>query len=199
MGSEMCIRDRGKDVTGRSPRTLRELGVAYIPEDRVRFGVAPGLSVEENLVLRSYYREPFSGKIMLRRLRIEEWAERLISEYRIVAPSLKSPAKLLSGGNLQRLIIARELSGRPKLIVAAHPTYGLDVASAEHVRRVLLEHRDRGAAILLVSEDLDEVLNLSDRVAVMSSGRFTGILSTGEATPEKVGLLMAGGLRSGKA
>ncbi|HIC95060.1 TPA: ATP-binding cassette domain-containing protein, partial [Candidatus Bipolaricaulota bacterium] len=184
----------GRDMTNRSPREIAASGVAHIPEERLRRGLVPGMSVAENLVLKDYCVPPFSrGPFgLLDRRAIIARAEGAIKEYQIMTPSYNTPAKLLSGGNIQRLILARELSGSPRLIIAAHPTYGLDVGATEQIRGLLLEQRDHGAGVLLISEDLEEILSLSDRILVLFAGRAMGLLKAGEAEPEELGLLMAG-------
>lgn len=159
-------------------------------------GLVPDMSVAENLILRDYRRPPFCGRLFLNLDLITQHAERLIADYGIMTPSLHTPAKLLSGGNIQRLILARETSGQPRLIVAAHPTYGLDVGATEQIRRLLLEQRERGTAILLVSEDLDEIMELSDRIAVMFEGHIVGIVDAEEADVEEIGMMMVGGTRA---
>lgn len=181
-----------KDVTNRSPRFITELGVAHIPEERIRLGLSPNLSVEENLILKTYYIAPYSDGIFLNTSYISSVTKDLMAEYDIMAPSPSIPAKQLSGGNIQRLILARELSGEPRVIIAAHPTYGLDVGATEYVRKRLLEERKRGAAILLISEDLEEILALSDRVAVIFEGTIMGIVAVEEANIDEIGLMMAG-------
>ena len=192
------IKIRGRDVTGKTPADTMELGVAFIPEDRARLGVALGLSVAENLILRDYRRRPFRRGPFLDIGYIREWANKLVAEYGITTPSLDTPAGALSGGNVQRLILARELSRKPKLIIASHPTYGLDVAATKYIRSLLLAQRDAGAGILLVSEDLDEVLELSDRVGVMRDGRIVGIVRPSEIDMETLGLMMSGGTEEGE-
>ncbi len=187
------VRIGGVEVSGRSPREILSLGVSFIPEDRVGVGIVPDLSVEENLVLRSYFKPPFSRGLMLDTSYISGWSKKLMKEYNIIAPSLKTPAGVLSGGNVQRLILARELSYKPKLIVASHPTYGLDLAATEYIRSLLASQRDRGAAVLLVSEDLEEIMALSDRIAVMFEGGFVGgVHNASEVDSEKLGKMMCG-------
>jgi len=189
----------GVDVTGKSPREIAELGVAFIPEDRIKMGIVPELSVEENLILRNYHKPPFSKGPFLDLKFISRWSKELVNEYGIITPSLKTPAGVLSGGNIQKLILARELSMKPKLIVAAHPTYGLDVAAAEYIRSLLVDQRNKGAAVLLVSEDLDEIIELSDKVAVMYDGEIVGdILNASEVDIERIGLMMSGTWARGK-
>ncbi|MDR7522566.1 MAG: ABC transporter ATP-binding protein [Armatimonadota bacterium] len=186
------IRVLDRDVTNRPARTIYETGVAHIPEDRLRMGIVAGLSVAENLVLKSYRDPPFSRGPVLDRRAIEAFARRMIAEYEIVTPGPQTPARLLSGGNIQRLILSRELSAQPRVIVAAHPTSGLDVSATEQIHALLLRRRREGAAILLVSEDLDEILALSDRVAVLFSGEIIGILDAAAADRERIGLMMMG-------
>jgi len=182
----------GEDVTNRSPREIIEKGVAHVPEERLQKGLAPNMSVAENLVLKDYRRFPFSKGFLLDYQSIAEFAEDKIARYGIMTPSKDTPAKLLSGGNIQRLILARETSGQPRLIVAAHPTYGLDIRATDYIRHLLLEQRAKGVAILLVSEDLEEVLCLSDRIAVMFEGEIIGLVDAEEAQVEEIGLMMAG-------
>jgi simple sugar transport system ATP-binding protein len=184
----------GKDITNKPPREISELGVAYIPEDRMKFGIVQNMSIAENAVLKRYHKEPFSSRKILRYERIVEFAENLMEEFGIVAPSVHTPAKNLSGGNVQRLVAGRELSGNPKLIVASNPTHGLDISATEYIRNLLIAHRDNGSAILLVSTDLEELLELSDRVAIMFEGRFSGIFKPGEVSSEELGLMMSGGV-----
>jgi len=185
----------GQDRTNRSPKEVIEMRVAHIPEERIRMGLIPNMSVAENLILKNYRESPFSNKLFLNLTVIDQKAEKLISEYNIVTPSKKTQAKLLSGGNIQRLILARELCEEPRLIVAAHPTYGLDVGATEYIRTLLLKQREEGAAVLLVSEDLEEIMSLSDRIAVMFEGGFMGIVPAESAEVEEIGLMMAGAKR----
>lgn len=183
----------GKDVTNRSPREIADLGVRHIPEDRRRVGVVEGMCVAENMILRDYRFPPFSNHGVLNLKYIGEHSEKLVKEFEILAPDIwNTEVRILSGGNIQRLILARELWTEPKLVVAFHPTYGLDLKALRHTHRLFMRLREKGTAILLVSEDLEEVMGLSDRVAVMFEGRFTGVLDAQEATVEKVGRLMTG-------
>ncbi|MFH1610189.1 MAG: ABC transporter ATP-binding protein [Candidatus Bipolaricaulota bacterium] len=190
--------DRGRvemserDVTNTSARAVANAGVAHVPEERLRMGVVPGMSVEDNLILKRHHRPPFSYGPLLQLGRIRKVAQAAIEEYGIATPGPRTPAKLLSGGNIQKLILARELAGEPALIIAAHPTYGLDVGATEQVRRFLLRCRDRGGGVLLVSEDLEEILELADRIAVMFRGEIMGTVPAAEADLEEIGLWMAG-------
>ena len=186
------IRILGENVTNRSANVVTQLGAAYIPEERIRVGVVQGMSVSDNMVLKSYRSSSFANGFWLKKNYIEEYSKGLVSEYNIVTPSPQAPVTLLSGGNIQRLILAREISGNPKLIIASHPTYGLDVGATEQIRRLLLEQRKNGAAVLLISEDLEEVLSLSDRIIVMFNGAFIGEMPAEKANVDEIGLLMAG-------
>ncbi len=182
----------GKDVTNASPRKFVDAGVAYVPEKRVEVGLVPTMSVKENLILKDYRVPPFSKRLFLDRGAINRSAKEKISRYNVITPSPDTPAGILSGGNIQRLILARETSGEPKLLIATYPTYGLDVGSIESVRELLLKQRERKSAILLISEDLDEIMMMSDRIAVMYEGKIMGIVDAGEVTREEIGLMMTG-------
>jgi simple sugar transport system ATP-binding protein len=148
--------------------------------------------IDENLVLGKHRSAPFYRNPFLDQRQIEAFAVEKIKEYEIMTTSHRQPTRVLSGGNLQKVILARELSQQPKCLVVSQPTRGLDVGATEYVRRRLLEQRDRGAGILLISEDLDEIFNLSNRIAVIFKGRIMGILDAEQATLEQVGLMMAG-------
>jgi simple sugar transport system ATP-binding protein len=182
----------GKDMTNSSPRRIAQQGVAHIPEERMRMGIIPNMKVSENIALRNCRNHPFAKGLFLDIDYIKEHSERLVAEYHVMTPSVDTPVKFLSGGNIQRLILARELSGDPKLIIAAHPTYGLDVGATEQIRQLLLRQRQRGAGVLLVSEDIEEVMSLSDQVAVMFEGKIVGKMSIEEADLEDIGLMMTG-------
>jgi ABC-type uncharacterized transport system ATPase subunit len=190
--SSGMVRLMGEDITNQPARSIADRGVAHIPEERVRRGLVPDMSVADNLILRSYGSPPYSGGFFLDKDSITRNAEALITKYGIVTPGPASPGKLLSGGNIQKLILARELSGDPRLVIAVHPTYGLDVGATEQIRELILGQRSRGAAVLLVSEDLDEVLTLSDRIAVIFEGQLVGIVNSAQAEAHEIGLMMAG-------
>ena len=190
--TEGSVRVDGKALRA-DPRAAIAARVAYVPEDRLGTGVAPSLSIASNLVLKSY-RGPHSSRGPLLRLRrIRASAVELIHRYRIAAPGPAAPARLLSGGNLQKVVLAREFSGRPRLLVAASPTRGLDVGAIETVHAYLRDAAADGVAVLLISEDLDEILLLADRIAVLYEGAIVGSTSRAEASVEELGLLMAGG------
>ncbi len=187
-----CIRLEGEEITNRSPREVIDKGVAYIPEDRMGAGLVMNLSVAENLILKGYRRAPISNRFFLDSDTIANWAQELVQAYDVMTPGIQTRTRLLSGGNLQKLILAREMSSDPTLMVAVYPTRGLDVGATEAVRRLLLEQRDAGGSILLISEDLDELLSISDRVAVLYEGRIMGVVDAQDATTEELGLMMAG-------
>jgi len=185
------VRILGRDLTGRPAREVFETGVAHIPEERVRMGIVPAMSVAENLVLKHHRQPPFSRGPVLDPEAVDRFARRMIVEFDIASPGVHAPARVLSGGNIQKLILARELARRPGLIIAAHPTAGLDVGATAQIHRLLLGAREDGAGVLLVSEDLEEILALSDRVAVMFGGRIVGLVPP-SAPRAVIGLMMAG-------
>ena len=175
-----------------SPLAMIEAGVAYVPEDRSATGSAPNLSIADNLALKAYRRPPLGSKGLVNRRQMRVHARRLIHEYDIATPGPQTPARKLSGGNLQKVILAREISSQPALIVAAYPTRGLDIGATENVRNLLLNERNNGTAVLLISEDLDEIFALADRIAVLYEGRIVGEVAGAEADLETIGLMMAG-------
>jgi len=181
-----------KDVTNHTSKYVADIGVAHIPEERMRRGLFGGLTVAENLIIGNHQDETFSNGIFLKNDAIQKHANRLIEEYNIATSGPNTPAKYLSGGNVQRLILAKKLSGKPKLIIASHPTSGLDVAATEQIRKRLLEEQKRGAAIILFSEDLNELFELSNRMTVMYRGRIMGTFNTNEVRIEEVGMMMTG-------
>jgi simple sugar transport system ATP-binding protein len=182
----------GVGATGASPLERIRLGLGFVPEDRLGMGLAAGLSLEDNLVLKSYRSPPYCRGPFLVAGAISRRARELIATFEIRGARAGFPVRLLSGGNLQRAILAREIGGGPRLLVAASPTRGLDVGAAQAIHRLLLEQRDGGMAILLISEDLDEIHALSDEVLVIHRGEFVGRLSAAEFDAARVGLLMAG-------
>lgn len=190
----------GVDLGRLSPREARRLGVAYIPEDRRTEGVVGTMSVTENLVLRQVRDPEFARGPLIAWGRAEAFARKSVESFDIRTPSLGTQARSLSGGNVQKIVLARELAGEPRLVVASHPTYGLDVGSAAHTHERLLAQRERGAAVVLISEDLEELRLLSDRVAVMFAGQVVGVLDAEEAATEaglaRLGLWMAGSVEA---
>ncbi len=187
------VRVRGRRLRGGDPRAAISGGIAYVPEDRLGTGVAPGLSLASNVVLKSYRSAPVSRGPLLQLRRIRDLAQRVIQNYDVRASGPDVPAWQLSGGNLQKVVLAREFSGDPVVLVAAAPTRGLDVAGIETVHEYLRAAAGRGVGVLLISEDLDEILALADRVAVMYEGELVGERDAATATVEELGLLMAGG------
>lgn len=182
----------GRDMTNHSPKEIIEQKVTYIPEDRVTEGLILDFTVADNLILKNFSSHPFSNRGLLNDKEIKRYADELISEFDVRTPSGYTPAKNLSGGNLQKLVLARELSQAPHLLIAAQPTKGLDVGASEYIRKKLIEQRGKGTAILLVSEDLDELLALSDRIAVMYEGEVTGLIERKKVSIEDIGLMMTG-------
>ena len=185
---EVC----GRRLSGGDPREAISAGVAYVPEDRLGTGVAPSLSVASNVVLKSYRGPPVSSGPLLRFGRIRELARGVIDRYDVRTSGPNAPAWQLSGGNLQKVVLAREFSGEPVVLVVASPTRGLDVAGIETVHSYLREAASAGVGVLLLSEDLDEILVLADRIAVMYEGGVVGERVVGVATVEELGLMMAG-------
>ncbi|HEY8136109.1 MAG TPA: ABC transporter ATP-binding protein [Candidatus Limnocylindrales bacterium] len=175
-----------------NPRSVYREGVGHVPEDRMEEGLVPAFNVAENLVLNSYWAPPYGHGLALDRDKMASVAEERIKEFDIRTPSVFNPVTNLSGGNQQKVIVAREFSRPLKLLVAVQPTRGLDVGSIEYIHRRLVQKRDEGAAVLLVSTELDEVTALGDRIAVMYQGKIVSMLSPEEATFEKLGLLMGG-------
>lgn len=186
------IKMLGEDVTLASPRVVTELGSAHIPEDRQRDGLVLAFPVMDNLILCQYYLDPFARKNVINWQKALEVSNELIEKFDIRTPNAMTEVGSLSGGNQQKVIVARELSRPIKLLVASQPTRGLDVGSIEYIHRQILKRRDEGVAILLASTELDEILQLSDRIAVMYRGRIIAVVPSREATKEYIGLLMAG-------
>ena len=194
---------RGQVVLNGSPVSNQDTlfgiqhGMAYVPEDRTHVGTAPNLSITDNVIMKKYREQPISNGGLLDMVQATKFATELKRAYDIMAPNVSTPVRMLSGGNLQRVILAREMSGQPTFMVAVQPTRGLDVGAIEGVHRLLLAQRERGAAILLISEELEELLSLSDRVYVVYEGKSMGELNTETNEPdqqliEKVGLMMTG-------
>lgn len=182
----------GKRSTNAHPRKIKERGVAYVPEERTRRGLIPQMSVKENLILRDYYKNPYCRRFLLNMNYVKKIAKERVNQYNIISPSIDTSVKLLSGGNLQRLILAREISRQPNLLIAAYPTQGLDIQSAEFTRKLILEQRREGGAIFFTSEDLDEIMALSDRIMVIYEGQLMGIVTPKAVGKEELGLMMTG-------
>jgi simple sugar transport system ATP-binding protein len=187
------VRIGGADVANRSASVVIHRGVAHVPEDRASVGSAPNLSLTDNLIMKRYREPPVGRGWLVDDASARSIATELRDTYRIAAPTVETQVRLLSGGNLQRAILAREIETKPELMIAVQPTRGLDVGAIETVHRLLLDLRAKGAAILLISEELDEILALADRIDVMYEGRIVGSFPAADAEIGKVGLLMTGG------
>jgi len=180
------------DITGKTPGELNRCGVSYIPEERMADGVITDFTVAENLILQEHADPALSHSIFLRPHAIAQRCADLIASYNIRTPSQETPIKSLSGGNIQKLVLARELARSPRVLIAAQPTRGVDIGATEYIHQRLLDQRARGTAILLISEDLDEILALADRIAVIYEGRIVGVVERAAADVEQLGLMMAG-------
>jgi len=182
----------GKDVSGRPPRPIIETGLAHIPEDRQRHGLVLSYTVADNMVLCNYYLPPFARGMILQQDKVDENARKLIKDFDVRTPSPYVPTSKLSGGNQQKVIVARELSRDVKLVIASQPTRGLDVGSIEYIHKEIVIMRDRGVGVLLISAELDEIMSLSDRIAVMYRGEIVATIDASRANREQLGLWMAG-------
>jgi len=182
----------GQNVTVLPPGDLTDRMLSYIPEERMRDGIIRDFTVSENMILREHHKHPYSWHGFLQLREISRRADHLINSFQVKTPSRETLAKSLSGGNIQKVVLARELSRAPRVIIAAQPTRGLDIGATEYVRGQLLDQRRAGAAILLISEDLDEILAVSDRIAVIYEGQIMDIVPRAKAAAERLGLLMAG-------
>jgi simple sugar transport system ATP-binding protein len=195
---------RGKDITNKNTDEIMQGGVGYIPEDRINKGLLMSFDVSQNLILGSHHKAPFadSGPSLMKKItkkklffnsgEVKQYSKKLITEYDIKTPSEETYVANLSGGNLQKLILARVLSQKPHLLIASSPTRGLDIGAADFVTEKLIDESANGTSILLFSTDLDEILKLSDRIAVIFAGKIVGILDSDKCDISKIGLLMAG-------
>jgi simple sugar transport system ATP-binding protein len=191
------VRVGGKDLTNASPREIHRSSVAHVPEDRQRSGLVMSFSLTENFVLDSYYDQPFSSGLKMDWPRSREEANRLITEFDVRTPSAEIPASNLSGGNQQKVIVAREFSRGVELVIASQPTRGVDVGSIEFIHERIIAERDGGAAVLIVSSELDEVMALSDRILVMFDGKVVAERRPQDTTNAELGLYMAGAASDG--
>lgn len=181
-----------KRIDHLSPRKITEKGVAHIPQDRQKLGLVLNYSVSENAVLQTYYQRPFSRLKMLQKDKIDDYAKRIAEEYDVRTPSIQTEARALSGGNQQKLIIGREVDRSPDLLIAGQPTRGLDVGAIEFIHQKLVEERDAGRGVLLLSFELDEIFNVSDRILVVFDGEIVADVNPAETNEQELGLLMAG-------
>ncbi|MDK2820751.1 MAG: ral nucleoside transport system ATP-binding protein [Clostridia bacterium] len=186
----------GKKLVKGNPLEVINAGIGYVPEDRLGTGLVPNLGAVDNLILKEY-RRPRWGKTLINNRAVRLWARKLVESFDVKMAELDAPVKMMSGGNLQKLLLAREISAKPSVLVAVYPTRGLDVGATETVYRLLLEQRSKGMAILLISEDLEEIFRLSDRIAVMYEGKLMGLMDTKNAGVEDLGMMMAGVKRMG--
>ena len=187
------IKIKGQEVVGLSPRKITEMNVSHVPEDRHRDGLVLEMMLSENIALQTYYKEPLSKNGVLNYNQINSYARKLMEEFDVRAANEIVPASALSGGNQQKAIIAREVDRNPDLLIVSQPTRGLDVGAIEYIHKRLIGERDKGKAILVVSFELDEILNLSDRIAVIHDGNIQGIVKPSETNKQELGILMAGG------
>ena len=190
------IKINGEEVANQPPSKAIKSGVSHIPEDRTKVGTAPNLTITENTIMKNYGEAPIGNGWSINFTEAREYARGLKKAYDILAPSVRTMARKLSGGNLQKVILAREISSSPKMMVAVQPTRGLDVGAIEAIQTLLLDQRERGTAILLVSEELEELLSLSDRIAVIYEGEIMGIVDAEGADINELGLMMTGTKRS---
>ena len=189
---EGSILINGEEVANHEPSKAIASGVAHVPEDRTGVGSAPNLTITENTIMKNYREDPIGKGWSINFSEARSHARSLKDAYDILAPGVRTMARKLSGGNLQKVILAREITTQPKLMVAMQPTRGLDVGAIESIQRLLLEQREEGTAILLISEELDELLTLSDRIAVLHEGEVMGILDADDADINEIGLMMTG-------
>ncbi|KGE18943.1 ABC transporter ATP-binding protein [Paenibacillus wynnii] len=187
----------GKEIANLSPREIIEMNVSHIPEDRHKHGLVLDFTVSENMVLETYYKSPYNKNGFLNKEIINKHAEDLVKEFDVRTPSIENMARSLSGGNQQKAIIAREIDKNPTLLIAAQPTRGLDVGAIEFVQKQLIAQRDQGKAVLLISFELDEIMNVSDRIAVIYEGQIVGEVYPQDTNDQELGLMMAGSLKRG--
>ncbi|WP_379155359.1 ABC transporter ATP-binding protein [Paenibacillus sp. sgz5001063] len=187
----------GKEISNLNPRKISEMNVSHIPEDRHKHGLVLDFTVSENMVLETYYKSPYNQNGFLNKEVIDQHAEDLVKQFDVRTPSIENKARSLSGGNQQKAIIAREIDKNPTLLIAAQPTRGLDVGAIEFVQKQLIAQRDQGKAVLLISFELDEIMNVSDRIAVIYEGQIVGEVFPQDTNDQELGLMMAGSLKRG--
>ncbi|MFL6327941.1 MAG: ABC transporter ATP-binding protein [Nitrososphaeraceae archaeon] len=181
-----------KPITNLSPKQIREWGLAYVPEDRLHTGLILEYPIAENLVLDRWYAKPYSGKLFLKEHEMKDFAKKIISDFDIKITGLNAPVKSMSGGNLQKIVLGRELSRNPKVLVVHNPTRGLDIGATEYIHIQLIKQRDNGVGVLLLSLDLDEILSISNRIGVIYEGKIVTIVEREKADVDQIGLLMGG-------
>lgn len=182
----------GQRTTNLSPRKIREWGLAYVPQDRLNTGLILEYSIAENLILDRWYTGEYSGKVFLRQDEMRKFAQKVVADFEVKAPGINVPVSSMSGGNLQKVLMARELARNPKVLVVHNPTRGLDIGATEYIHKQLVKQRDDGVAVLMISLDLDEILTVCDRIAVIYEGRIMGVVDRKDANVDHLGLLMGG-------
>jgi ABC-type uncharacterized transport system ATPase subunit len=180
------------NITNKTPRFIANCGINYIPADRIGMGLASDLSCIDNAILRNYYKKPILSKCVINYKKAKEYTDRIVDEFNVAVADINRPIKLLSGGNMQKLLFARELYEDPMLLIASYPSRGLDLASTEFVRKQMVNIRNEGKSVILISEDLDEIISISDRIAVMYQGRLIGVVKSQDVDKNAIGLMMAG-------
>jgi simple sugar transport system ATP-binding protein len=189
---------RSKDMTNNTPRSIIEAGVSHIPEDRLGMGLAPNLNITDNAIMKRYRCSDMCRGPIVDATRARTWTSGLVERFAVKTPNTRTAVRLLSGGNSQRLLLARETSMEHKLVVAVHPTRGLDIGATEAVHSILLRERESGVGTLLISEDLEELIALCDRISVMYEGRIMGTVGRDELNLDDIGMMMAGVSAEGK-
>jgi simple sugar transport system ATP-binding protein len=182
----------GRPITNMSPRKIREWGLAYVPQDRLNTGLILEYSIAENLILDRWYTPQYSGKIFLKQDEMKKFAQKVVSDFDVKTPGIDVPVKSLSGGNLQKVLMARELARNPKILVVHNPTRGLDIGATEYIHKQLVKQRDNGVGVLMISLDLDEILTVCDRIAVIYEGKIMAVVDRKDADVERLGLQMGG-------
>jgi len=181
-----------RPITNLPPRKIREGGLAYVPQDRLNTGLILEYSIAENLILDRWYTSEYSGKVFLRRDEMKKFAQKVVSDFEVKTPGIDVPVNSLSGGNLQKVLMARELARNPKVLVVHNPTRGLDIGATEYIHKQLVKQRDNGVGVLMISLDLDEILTVCDRIAVIYEGKIMAVMDRKDADVEYIGLLMGG-------
>lgn len=179
-------------ITNSSPRKIREGGLAYVPQDRLNTGLILEYSIAENLILDRWYKDEYSGKVFLKQEKMNNFAERVVTDFEVKTPGINVPVNSLSGGNLQKVLMARELARNPKVLVVHNPTRGLDIGATEYIHKQLVKQRNNGVGVLMISLDLDEILTVCDRLAVIYEGKIVSVMDRSDANIEDIGLMMGG-------
>ena len=179
-------------ITNAAPRKIREWGLAYVPQDRLNTGLILDYSIAENLILDRWYKDEYSGKIFLKQEKMKEFAEKVVTDFEVKTPGINVPVSSLSGGNLQKVLMARELARNPKVLVVHNPTRGLDIGATEYIHKQLVKQRDNGVGVLMISLDLDEILTVCDRLAVIYEGKIVSVMDRRDANVDDIGLMMGG-------